>query len=156
MRLSSVCGLLGDRAKHLCTHIQITLYMAQSPCFLSPLADSLFAPPFSPLYLLGNPPSCDRIRSPRSQVACKLTSLSQPFPNLSPLQIPSTQVTKRLTMTTSRIRLILSGTEAIVEVTTSSYIVILIMTIANFYSIVYILITGWVLQITMNLYISPC
>ncbi len=48
------------------------------------------------------------------------------------------------------------GKEAIFEVTTSSYIVILIMTIANFYSVVYILITGWVLQITMNLYISPC
>ncbi len=84
--------------------------MVQSPCFLSPLADSLFAPPSSPLYLLGNPPSCDRIRPPWSQVACKLTSPFSPFPNPSPLQIPSTQVTKRLTMTTSRIRLLLSGT----------------------------------------------
>jgi hypothetical protein len=54
--------------------------MAQSPCFLSPLADSLLLPLFNPLYLLGNPPSCDRIRPPRSQVACKLTS---PFSTLS-------------------------------------------------------------------------
>ncbi len=35
---------------------------------------------------------------------------SHTSPNPSPLQIPSTQVTKRLTMTTSRIRLLLSGT----------------------------------------------
>jgi hypothetical protein len=70
----------------------------------------LFCPLSDPLYLLGNPPSCDRIRPPWSQVACKLTSpfstLSQP----SPLQIPRTQVINRLTMTTSRIRLLLSGT----------------------------------------------
>jgi hypothetical protein len=59
--------------------------MAQSPCFLSPLADSPFAPPSSPLDLLGNPPSCDRIRPPWSQVACKLTS---PFPTLSPIPSP--------------------------------------------------------------------
>jgi hypothetical protein len=36
--------------------------------------------------------------------------LSQPFPIPSPLQIPSTQVNKRLTTTTSRIPLLLSGT----------------------------------------------
>ncbi len=83
--------------------------MAQSPCFYLPLLIP-FCPLSDPLYLLGNPPSCDRIRPPWSQVACKLTSpfstLSQP----SPLQIPRTQVIKRLTMTTSRIRLLLSGT----------------------------------------------
>ncbi len=44
------------------------------------------------------------------QVACKLTSPFSTLPNPSPLQIPSTQVTKRLTMTTSRIWLLLSGT----------------------------------------------
>ncbi len=59
--------------------------MAQSPCFLSPLAETPFAPLSNPLYLLGNPPSCDRIRPPRSQVACKLTS---PFPTLSPIPPP--------------------------------------------------------------------
>ncbi len=77
-------GYYLHRQQHLCTHIQVTIYMAQSPCFLSPLADSLFAPPFSPLYLLGNPPSCERIRPPWSQVACKLTfpfsTLSQSLP----------------------------------------------------------------------------
>ncbi len=50
------------------------------PLLLFPLADLLFAPPSNPLYLLGNPPSCDRIRPPWSQVACKLTS---PFSALS-------------------------------------------------------------------------
>jgi hypothetical protein len=45
-----------------------------------------FAPPSNPLYLLGNPPSCDRIRPPWSQVACKLTS---PFSTLSPIPPPS-------------------------------------------------------------------
>jgi hypothetical protein len=44
--------------------------------------------PFYPLYLLltWNPPSCDRIRPPQSQVACKLTS---PVPTLSPNPPPS-------------------------------------------------------------------
>ncbi len=54
--------------------------MAHSPCFF-PLA-----PLSNPLLLTWNPPSCDRIRSPRSQVACKLTS---PFPTLSPNPPPS-------------------------------------------------------------------
>jgi hypothetical protein len=58
--------------------------MAHSPCFLSPLADSLLLLFLTPLYLLGNPPSCDRIRPPWSQVACKLTSPSQPFPQSLP------------------------------------------------------------------------
>ncbi len=42
--------------------------------------------PFYPLLLTWNPPSCDRIRPPRSQVACKLTS---PVPTLSPNPPPS-------------------------------------------------------------------
>ncbi len=86
--------------------------MAQSPCFLLPLLI-----PFCPLSLFPlltwNSPSCDRIRPPRSQVTRKLTSpfsTLSPFPIPSPLQIPSTQVNKRLTMMTSRIRLLLSGT----------------------------------------------
>jgi hypothetical protein len=45
-----------------------------------------FAPFSNPLLLTWNPPSCDRIRPPWSQVACKLTS---PFPTLSPNPPPS-------------------------------------------------------------------
>jgi hypothetical protein len=73
---------------------------ADSPCPLAPLSD--------PLLLTWNPPSCDRIRPPWSQVACKLTS---PFPKPSPLQIPRTQDAQRLTETTSRwIRRLQTGT----------------------------------------------
>ncbi len=75
-----------------------------SPCWFP------FAPLSDPLYLLGNPPSCDRICPPWSQVACKLTSPFSALSRPSPLQIPRTQVTKRLTMTTSRTWLLLSGT----------------------------------------------
>ncbi len=86
--------------------------MARSPCFLLPMLI-----PFCPLSLLPlltwNPPSCDRIRPPRSQVTRKLTSAFSTLPMPSPLQIPSTQVNKRLTMMTSRIRLLLSGTPLI-------------------------------------------
>jgi hypothetical protein len=90
------------------------MYMVHSPCFSFPLADSPllpFVPLSSPLLLTWNPPSCDRIRPPQPQVACKLTSLDPPFPQILPLQIPGTQITQRLTMTTSgRIRRLLSGT----------------------------------------------
>ncbi len=67
-----------------------------------------------PLSLTLNPPSCDRTRPPRSQVACKLTSpFSTLFPT-HPLQIPRTQITQRLTkMTLRRIRRLLSGTRKI-------------------------------------------
>jgi hypothetical protein len=51
-----------------------------SPCWIP------FASLLNPLHLLGNPPSCDRIRPPWSQVACKLTS---PFSTLSPIPPPS-------------------------------------------------------------------
>jgi hypothetical protein len=67
------------------TSYNIQLYMAHSPCFYLPLPIS----PFSPLYpflLTWNPPSCDRNRPPRSQVACKLTL---PCPNLHPNPPPS-------------------------------------------------------------------
>ncbi len=53
------------------------MYMAYFP--LLP-----FAPLFSPSLLTWNPPCCDRIHPPRSQVAHKLTS---PFPHLA--HIPS-------------------------------------------------------------------
>ncbi len=96
--------------------------MAHSPCFLLPLAASflltlsvpLLLPccsPFDLLSLTWNPPSCDRIRPPRSQVACKLTPFDPPSPQPSPLQIPGTPNTPRLTKTTSgTARHLLSGT----------------------------------------------
>jgi hypothetical protein len=59
-------------------------YTWRIPLAFSSLADSLLFPFLAPLYLLGNPPSCDRIRPPWSQVACKLTSPSQPFPQSLP------------------------------------------------------------------------
>jgi hypothetical protein len=70
----------------LCTQAQITIYMAHSPClFYLPLLIP-FAPLSNPFLLTWNPPSCDRICPPWSQVACKLTS---PFPTLSPNPPPS-------------------------------------------------------------------
>jgi hypothetical protein len=62
--------------------------------FLLPLLIPLCLPllPFHPLLLTWNPPSCDRIRPPRSQVACKLTS---PVPTLSsnpPSKFPEPQL----------------------------------------------------------------
>ncbi len=90
--------------------------------FLSPLADSLLLPLLIPFTYLENPPGCDRIRSHWSQVACKLVPFLNPFPNPSPLRIPRPQVTKRLTMTTSRIRLLLSGTTSFCNATAKTYI----------------------------------
>jgi hypothetical protein len=81
---------------------------------LSPLADSPLSPlctPFVPLLLTWNPPSCDRIRPPRSQVALNWPPLSQPFTKPSPLQIPRTPTAQRLTkMTSGIIRRLLSRT----------------------------------------------
>ncbi len=57
--------------------------MAQSPCFYLPLIVPLFFL-FAPFLLTWNPPSCDRNRPPRSQVACKLTP---PFHHLA--HVPS-------------------------------------------------------------------
>jgi hypothetical protein len=54
----------------------------------NPLANSLLLPFLTPLYLLGNPPSCDRIRPPWSPVACKLNS---PFPSPCPYT-PSSKI----------------------------------------------------------------
>jgi hypothetical protein len=51
--------------------------MTYSPCFFLPLLIPLLLPFPVPLYLLGNPPSCDRICPPWSPIACKLNS---PFP----------------------------------------------------------------------------
>ncbi len=66
------------------TSYNIQLYMAYSPCFNLPLPISLSSPLY-PLLLTWNPPSCDRNRPPRSQVACKLTL---PCPTLHPTLPP--------------------------------------------------------------------
>ncbi len=68
--------------------------MAHSPWFLSPLADSLLLPllPLFPFPLTWNPPSCDRIRPPRSPFACKLNSPSPCPCSLTPhSEIPTPQ-----------------------------------------------------------------
>ncbi len=57
--------------------------MAHSPCLYLPLLLPLSSPLY-PLLLTWNPPSCDRNRPPRSQVACKLTPFAPPFTQLSP------------------------------------------------------------------------
>jgi hypothetical protein len=108
---SNVSGILCMYGHRL----QCTIIHGAFLLLLSPLADSPSSPlcsPFNPLLLTWNPPSCDRIRPPRSQVACKLTS---PVPTLSPkpspLQIPRTPATRRPTKTTSGIiRRLPSGT----------------------------------------------
>ncbi len=61
--------------------IMIYSYTWRIPlAFVSPSSFHL-----SPFLLTWNPPSCDRIRPPRSQVACKLTPLVPTlYPNPSP------------------------------------------------------------------------
>jgi hypothetical protein len=69
--------------------LQCTTIHGAFPLLLSPLAGfplSPLRPLFNPLLLPWNPPSCDRIRPPQSQVACKLTS---PVPTLSSNPPPS-------------------------------------------------------------------
>ncbi len=64
-----------------------------SPGFFSPLANS----PLCPLLLTWIPPSCNRNRPPRSQVACKLTPFAPPFTQLSPpSKFPETQLPRAL------------------------------------------------------------
>ncbi len=66
-----------------------------SPCF-SPLLAPLCSPFVSPFTYLA-PSSCDRIRPPQSQVACKLTPFAPPFTQPTPsLQIPRTPTAQRL------------------------------------------------------------
>jgi hypothetical protein len=95
------------------TRTQITMYNCtwRVPLVFTSPCQFPFPPSLYPLLLTWNPPSCDRNRPPRSQVACKLTSLVPPFTQPSPLQIPRTPTAQRLTKTTSGIiRLLLSGT----------------------------------------------
>ncbi len=105
----------------LCTHSDLQC-MWRYPLAFSPFADSPLLLFLSPPLLTWNPPCCDRIRQPWSQVAFKLTSPSLILPTPSPFQMPSTQVTVfiRLTTTTSRLRLLLSGT-----LLTQQYVVML-------------------------------
>ncbi len=84
--------------------------MAHSPCFLSPLADSPLLPFLIPLYFLGTLLAVTGSVHLGIRLLVNWPPLSQPFPQPSPLQIPRTQVTKRLTKTTLRIRHLLSGT----------------------------------------------
>jgi hypothetical protein len=70
--------------------------MAHSPCFFSPCR-SPFVPPSGPSSLTWNSPSCDRIRPPRSQVACKLTSpVPTLYPNPPPSKFPEPQMPSAL------------------------------------------------------------
>jgi hypothetical protein len=84
--------------------------MAQSPCFLSPLADSPSLPLLVPFTYLETLLAVTGSVHLSLRLLVNWLPLSQPFPIPSPLQIPSTQVNRRLTKTTSRIRLLLSGT----------------------------------------------
>jgi hypothetical protein len=72
------------------TYTGHNIYGAVPLLFLSPCRTP-FIPFLCPLYLLGDPPSCDRIRPPWSQVTRELTSPSSTLPTPSPLKIPSTQ-----------------------------------------------------------------
>jgi hypothetical protein len=95
--------------------------MAQSPCFLFPLADSLLLPLLVPFTYLETLLAVTGSVHLGLRLLVNRPPLSQPFPNPSPLQIPSTQVTRRLTKTTSRIRLLLSGTVTFYTVTELLY-----------------------------------
>ncbi len=95
---------------HLYTHIHVTIYMARFPCFFAPLAEPLFAPFLCPLYLLGTLLAVTGSVHLGLRLLINWPPLSQPFPIPSQLQVPSTQVNKRLITTTSWIRLLLSRT----------------------------------------------
>jgi hypothetical protein len=78
-----------------------------SPCWFP------FAPLSSPLYLPGTLRAVTGSVHLGLRLLVNWPPLSQSFPQSLPLQHPRTQVTKRLTMTTLRIRLLLSGTVTI-------------------------------------------
>jgi hypothetical protein len=107
-----ITGIIQSSIHSITYTAHLHIYMAQFPLpFLSPYWLP-FVSPLYPLLLTWHPPSCDRNRPPRSQVACKLTPFAPPFTHLSlPLKIPRTPTAQRLTKTTSGIfRLLLSGT----------------------------------------------
>ncbi len=86
--------------------------MEQSPCFLSPLADYSLLPFLVPSTYLETLLAVTGSVHLGLRLLVNWPPLPQPFPNPYPLQIPRTQITiiKRLTITTSRTRLLLSGT----------------------------------------------
>ncbi len=86
-------------------------YIWRNPlCFLSPLADCFLLPFLVPSTYLETLLAVTGSVHLGLRLLVNWPPLPQPFPNPSPLQIPRTQVIKRPTMTTSRIRLLLSGT----------------------------------------------
>ncbi len=94
-------------------NLQCIIIHGASPCFNLPLL-TLLCSPLLPFLLTWNPPSCDRIHPPRSQVACELASPFPPFfPTPPPSKFPGPLVAQRLTKTTSGpVRRLLSGTLA--------------------------------------------
>jgi hypothetical protein len=74
-----------------CTTIHGALPLLSLPLAASPL--SPLCSPHDPFLLTWNPPSCDRTRPPRSQVACKLTSPDPTlYPNPPPSKFPETHL----------------------------------------------------------------
>jgi hypothetical protein len=86
-------------------------YYGATPLLFAPLASSLFTSFFTPLYLLGNPPCCDRIPStlvPGYSWTDHPFLNPSPFPPHSKFQVPRLIV--RNATTTSWSRLLMSGT----------------------------------------------
>ncbi len=92
------------------------IYMAHSPCFPVPLCSLPCFPcspcsPCSPFHLLGTLVAVTGTVHLSLRLLVNWPPLTHPSPEPSPLQIPSTQITQRLTKATSgRIRRLLSGT----------------------------------------------
>ncbi len=98
------------------------LYVAQSLAFYLPLLIPFLLPitnPFTYMETLLDVTGSVHL-GPRLLV--NWPPLSQPLPNPSPLQIPRSPDIKRLTMTTSRTRLLLSGTIMLQHRNTGWYI----------------------------------
>jgi hypothetical protein len=79
------------------SRLQCTSIHSAFPLLLSPLARFPLLPFCTPFLLTWNPPSCDRICPPRSQVACKLTSPIAPLTqDPPPSKFPEPQLTSAL------------------------------------------------------------
>jgi hypothetical protein len=95
----------------LYTRTQITIYMACSPCFSSPLADSLLLPFSTPFYLLGTLLAVTGSVHLGLRLLVNWPPLSQPFPQTLPppnSQNPGYPAPPKTTL--RRIRHLLSGT----------------------------------------------
>ncbi len=84
--------------------------MAQSPCFLFPLADSLLLPFLVPFTYLETLFAVTGSVHLGLRLLVNWPPLSQPFPFPPHSKFPVPRLNMRLTTTTSRIRLLLSGT----------------------------------------------